>query len=292
MGKYFKEDNNQRISKASNLNVEALAEKAIRTAAGPINLQGIGQAAKGIGQAAKAIWNTANPFWQKIIKPTTLETSIGLNPGELGFIKPGGGASVIKPGKAPRAYEAGSFAPWMQGLSKLLNNIPGAGKIAKAITHFDFITSGEKYMPEVTKLLGQEYMVTDLGPGFPYAPKSTKVTLRMIVNGLDSNDVVQIGDKQLAFDEKTALTILADMKKLDEYAVKWAKIKTVIPAAVLAVGIPAIHKQLNTPANAKTNKDAAEAGKKAGKKAPSSYKTLEQNKSEAEKALADIMGKS
>lgn len=281
MGKYFKEDNNKRISKASNLDIEALAEKAIRTAALPkINFQGIG---KGL----KNLWNVTNPLWNKIIKPTKLETrSQGLVPGELGYSAATTGDRAIQPGKAPGAYAAGSFFPGAQGLSKFLNKIPGVGStVAKIISHVDFLTSGEKYLGEVGKLLGQRYRVMDLVGGPNNTPQEVNLTLKMILDGLDANGVVTIGNRQLEFSSSNILAILRDMKKLDEYAVKWAKIKAL--AVSLGIGIPAAineYESRTNPDNVRRRKESEEAGKKAGQKAPGNIKSEEQFKADAEKA--------
>jgi hypothetical protein len=281
MGKYFKEYNNQRLSKTSNLDIEALAEKVIRTAA-PIPPV--------VKQMAGKLWNISNPLWKKIIKPTTLQSrSQGLIPGELGYSAATTGDRAIQPGKAPGAYAAGSFFPGAQGVSKFLNKIPGVGStVAKIISNVDLITSGEKHLPEVARLLGQRYRVTDLnGPN--QAPYDVNLTLKQILDGLDSNGVVAIGQRQLEFSSSNIIAILADMKKLDEYAIKWAKIKTI--AGALGIGIPAaiIEYQSRTdPNRVKRREKSEEAGKKAGQKASGGYKTPEQDKADVEQAKRDL----
>jgi len=286
MGKYFKEDNNKRVSKAS-LDVEALAEKAIRTA-GPITVPPIvkqmaGRAGQGLGK----LWNVANPLWQKLIKQTNLENrSQGLIPGELGAYDPFGNAAAIQPGKAPGAYSAGSFMPGAQGVSKLLNKIPGIGPtIGKILSSVDFITAGEKHFPEVGRLLGQRYEVTDLKGGPQSTPKVIKLTLKQILDGIDANGVVTIGERELEFSDQAIQSILGDMKKLDAYAVKWAKIKAL--AVSMGIGIPqaVIQFESGSPERVKRREESKKAGDKAG---VSTYKTPEENKAAVEKAKRDL----
>jgi len=252
MGKYFKEYNNKRISKASQLDIEALAGAAIRMAAlPPVKIP------PAIKQIAPRIKNI-------FMKPTTLQDKPGgLLPGELGFTGPAG-AKAIQPGKAPGAYAAGSFIPGAQGLSKFLKIVPGVGPtLSKVIQSVDFITAAEKYFPRVNQLLSTRYRVMDYNLNPPAQPRQITVTLKQILEGLDQNGIVQIANRELMFSEQNINSILADMQSLDEYAKKWAKIKAIAAAS----GISIYEAVVEFKAHEKGAQDIREHAKKAGEKA-------------------------
>jgi len=279
MGKYFKEDNNQRVAKVSKLDIEALAERSIRTAASiPPIVKQMGGKLKGLG----------GKILNKILKPTTLENRPGLLPGELGYSS-GGVTKAIQPGKAPGAYAAGSFIPGAQGVSKLLKFIPGVGPtLSKILQHADFVTSGEKYFGEVNRLLGQRYLITDLNAA-PPAPTEIRLTLRQILEGLNSEGIVSIANRDLVFTEANIKAILADMQSLDKYAQKWFKIKT-NAAALGFVSVDAyIEWAASRPGPTKIREKAQKAGEKAGKSSgPTKVQTQQEFEAQRNKALNEM----
>lgn len=288
MGKYFK-DNNQRTSKASQSYIESLSERAIRTAA---PLPPIPPAVKQLGGKIKGF---GGQIFNRFLKPTTLENRSSLLSGELGYLnQTTGEMKAIQPGKAPGAYAAGSFLPGAQGVSKLLKAIPGVGPtLAKGITALDFITAGEKYFPEVGRLLGQRYLVTDLNAQ-PPAPSAIPLTLKQILEGLDANGIVTIGNRDLSFSEANITRILADMQSLDEYAKKWAKIKAIASASGISVYEAFIEWRASQPGQKASREKAKQSGQKAsrppasGTTDSSKPQTREQFDEAAQKKLKDM----
>lgn len=237
MGKYFKEDNNQRISKAS-LDVEALAEKAIRTA-GPIKIPPfMKQLGTGAWQFAGKVWHFTDPLLKKLLRQTSVEDATKILENELGALDASGVFKSIKPGVAPTAYGRGTFMPYAKGVSKVLNFIPGWGSTAaNIINRLDIITGIEQYGGIIPKTLANKYTfdnVTD-----PSKPQKITRNLRQILEALNSEGQVIMGDLKLEFPPVVAAEILRDMQILDAQAVKWLKIKTRVPAAGAAIGFGA-----------------------------------------------------
>lgn len=288
MGKYFKEDNNQRVSKAS-LDVEALAEKAIRTA-GPVKIPPfMKQMGTGAWQIAGKVWHLTDPLLKKLLRQTKVEDATQILENELGGAIPNLGIfKSIKPGTAPTAYGRGTFMPYAKGVSKVLNFIPGWGSAAaNIINRLEIITGFEQYGGIIPKTLAKKYTfdnVTD-----PNKPQKITRNLRQILEALNSEGQVIMGDLKLEFPLTVAAEILKDMQTLDKQAVKWAKIKAL--AASLGIGIPAAiiqYESRTNPDNVRRRKESEEAGKKAGQKAPSNIKSEEQFKADAERAKRDL----
>ena len=259
MGKYFKEDNNQRVSKVlRSVDVALLAEKSIRLAQKPNPFQAIQQLYQRSKPYIDKIPGFFKPFQaagKALVGTSRIEPLSTNQLPEAGKLESSIGKAIVS-----RGVEVYGGVPKLNELSRLLEKFIGPS--AKYLNFFEAILGAEKIVhPRINQILDKHYLITATAPNGDVRQISPQ--LKDLLKGRDSNGIIHLrGDLTPQFTDQNITEIVNDMKQLDGIAQEWASFKLKAPLATLATwsGYTTVRHR-NSPDSMKSEQKSNEAAK-------------------------------
>jgi hypothetical protein len=235
MGKYFKEDNNQRFSKvSSDVNIKTLAENSIRLAnwqSAQRFLQNVKSWASRFKSAPKPAPAPAKPKFQ--MPGSTRERTRLTDEVSLGKLRtpsatePGKTTYVEKLGRGVNRYVGNKDVKpgiFNQLIASLTNN-----PVIKLLSHLT-LSEFEKGRSAITQILDTAYDIPIVG-----SVRTQKIELRdLLAQMIRNNNKISVNGRNIdALNAQTYEAIMADIKRLDDAAKRADLYRMIPPGAIV-----------------------------------------------------------
>jgi len=242
MGKYFKEDNNQRVAKVSELDIESLVERSIRTAQATGFAKWVEETAQIIPGAYRTIKEEAKSLEEAKKRIHWGESKGGAT--TIQQVKPSKNLTNLAQGRAMSPYV--SF-----GLDVASSLIPSLRPWAELIKLTDKFAALESKFGALTPILETEFTGTIQGG------KAKNYTLRQILKNMNKDGVITMGGQNIKF--TGAKDIYSKMVELDRIrnTDRFKKMLVALGLGTFVIGGAAIavNRSANEPGTVKRNEE-------------------------------------